>query len=162
MASEKYLTILKLGKEAWNIWYNATYRGRADLKGANLSCADLAGINFAGALLEMTDLRYANLTGAELRGADLSGAKMARTILRGANLQMVRGLTPEQLHHADGDAKTLLPIGMRPPAHWCSPDEDLQFQESKPTPQRSSSAPTGGAELREVATEGTTLPWIRH
>lgn len=125
MAEEKYLEALELGKEAWNIWYKAKSSGPADLKGANLACTDLAGINLAGAILEMADLRYADLTGADLTGADLSGAKMARAILRGANLLTVKGLTPEQIHEANGDADTVLPIGMRPPAHWCVLEDAL-------------------------------------
>jgi hypothetical protein len=144
MATEKYLDILELGKEAWNIWYNARYRGPADLKGINLACADLAGINFSGALLETADLRYTNLSGADLRGADFSGAKLARAILRGANLRMAKGLTTEQLHYAEGDKKTLLPIGMKRPAHWCSTNEELS-KVPRPGPvQEHSSAGAGG------------------
>ncbi|MDC5507954.1 pentapeptide repeat-containing protein [Acinetobacter baumannii] len=53
----------------------------ADLRGANLSCADLRGADLSGANLSCADLR-----GADLRGADLSGANLSCADLRGANL----------------------------------------------------------------------------
>lgn len=118
MADEKFLEVLQMGKEAWNIWYNPKFRGPADFREASLACADLSEINLTGALLQGADLRYANLTGADLRRADLSGANIGRAILRRANLQMVTGLTAEQVYHAEGDGTTLLPAGMRAPDHW--------------------------------------------
>ena len=54
---------------------------RADLTGADLTRADLSGANLRGA-----DLRWANLYGANLRGADLRWAN-----LNGANLYGARG-----------------------------------------------------------------------
>ncbi|HGK6319069.1 TPA: pentapeptide repeat-containing protein [Salmonella enterica subsp. enterica serovar Enteritidis] len=53
----------------------------ANLYGANLSAADLRDANLRGANLSAADLRDANLRGANLRGANLCGAD-----LRGANL----------------------------------------------------------------------------
>ena len=58
----------------------ADLRG-ANLSGANLSGADLYGANLSGANLSGADLYVANLSGADLSGANLSGAD-----LRGANL----------------------------------------------------------------------------
>ena len=120
MADEKFLNVLEMGKEAWNIWYNAQFRGLADLKGIRFTCADLAGINLTGALLQEADLRYTDFTGTDLRGADLTDAKLERVILCGAKLQEVKGLTLEQLRYAEGDKTTQLPTGFRPPAHWCA------------------------------------------
>ena len=69
---------------------DADLRG-ADLRGANLSDADLRGANLRGADLSDADLRGANLRGADLRGADLSdadlrGADLSDADLRGADL----------------------------------------------------------------------------
>jgi len=125
MADEKHLEILQMGKEAWNIWYNSKFRGPADLRGVSLACADLAGINLTGALMQRADLRYADLTGVDLRGANLTDANIGRAILRHADLEMVRGLTPQQLYHAEGDETTRLPEGMSPPPHWCRSNDDL-------------------------------------
>ncbi|EBI0021660.1 pentapeptide repeat-containing protein [Salmonella enterica subsp. enterica serovar London] len=55
---------------------------RADLRGANLCCADLRDADLRGADLRGANLRGANLCCADLRGADLRGAN-----LRGANLR---------------------------------------------------------------------------
>ena len=52
---------------------------RADLRGANLSGADLSG----------ADLRGANLNGADLSGADLRGANLSYANLLGASLNDV-------------------------------------------------------------------------
>ncbi len=69
---------------------DADLRG-ADLSGANLSDAylrgaDLSGANLRGADLSYADLRGANLSDADLRGADLSYANLHGADLRGANL----------------------------------------------------------------------------
>ncbi len=133
MADEKYLEVLQLGKDAWNIWYNPKYRGVADLKGVAPPCADLSAINLSGAMLQNADLRYANLTGADLRGADLSGARLERAILHRTNLENVRGLTSGQLHHAEGDVATQLPRGLKAPHHWLNTDGG-QFAIPEPAP----------------------------
>ena len=69
----------------------------ADLRGVNLSDADLRCAYLKGADLRYADLRYAdlsdailnyaNLSGAELRGADLKGADLRCADLRGAELR---------------------------------------------------------------------------
>jgi uncharacterized protein YjbI with pentapeptide repeats len=68
----------------------------ADLRGANLSDAnlseadlreaDLSGANLSGANLREADLRGTNLREADLREADLSGANLSGANLRGADL----------------------------------------------------------------------------
>ena len=63
----------------------------ADLRGANLKGADLSDANLKGADLSDADLRGANLKGADLsdanlKGADLSDADLSNANLRGANL----------------------------------------------------------------------------
>ena len=64
---------------------------RADLSGADLSCADLSGADLSGANLYCADLSGADLSGAnlccaDLYCADLSYANLSRANLSGANL----------------------------------------------------------------------------
>jgi hypothetical protein len=59
----------------------------ADLRSANLRCADLSGANLYGASLSSADLRSANLYGADLRSADLSSADLYGANLYGADLR---------------------------------------------------------------------------
>lgn len=55
---------------------------KANLSGADLSGVDLRRASLSGADLRGTNLRCANLSGADLRGADLSGADLYRAYLR--------------------------------------------------------------------------------
>ncbi len=64
----------------------ANLRG-ADMSGANLSYANLRGADMSGANLRDADLRGANLRGANLYGADLYGADLYGANLYGANLR---------------------------------------------------------------------------
>ena len=63
------------------LWLNGEGGSRADLRGANLSDANLSNADLRGA-----NLRNANLFGANLRGANLSNADLFGANLRGANL----------------------------------------------------------------------------
>ncbi|MCD1885276.1 pentapeptide repeat-containing protein [Listeria monocytogenes] len=67
-------------------WLRDGYGERANLRGANLSYADLSCANLRGADLSGANLSGANLRGADLRRADLSGANLRRADLSGANL----------------------------------------------------------------------------
>lgn len=58
----------------------------ADLKGADLSYADLSSTNLSHANLRGVDLSYANLSKATLNGANLRGAMLIGTDLRNATL----------------------------------------------------------------------------
>ena len=73
----------------------------ADLRGANLSEANLRG----------ADLRGANLSEANLRGADLSEANLSEADLRGANL---RGANLGDADLRDADLRGCKPQGRRP------------------------------------------------
>jgi len=59
---------------------------RANLIGANLRWADLSRANLIGANLSRANLSRANLSGANLSRADLSRANLSRANLSGANL----------------------------------------------------------------------------
>ncbi|WP_255300393.1 pentapeptide repeat-containing protein [Listeria monocytogenes] len=68
-------------------WLRDGYGERANLRGANLSYADLSCANLSGANLSCANLRGANLSCANLRGANLSYADLSCANLRGANLR---------------------------------------------------------------------------
>ena len=128
MSNQKHLSILRLGTEAWNSWYNENMGELAVLTGANLRCADLSAISFTGADLRGSDLRYADLRRADLRGALLDGANLDRADLREAQLTSAMGLTEEQLNNAVGDGTTKLPSYIERPEHWptCGQSEEPQ------------------------------------
>lgn len=99
MANPRHLKILKRGVKSWNRW-RATAGGEdlfpdlrgADLKGAelsdaNLRLADLSGANLSGASFVMANLTAAGLEGANLSRADLSFAILSHAHLDGANLR---------------------------------------------------------------------------
>ncbi|MBO0084252.1 pentapeptide repeat-containing protein, partial [Listeria monocytogenes] len=67
-------------------WLRDGYGERANLRGANLSYADLSCANLRGANLRGANLSYADLSCANLRVANLSRANLRGANLRGANL----------------------------------------------------------------------------
>lgn len=89
----------------------------ADFDGANATLMCMSFANFTGASFRGTQLSGANLAGAKMDGADLAGAKTSITSFLGTDLRHVKGLTQAQLDVACGDAKTLLPPGLR--VHTC-------------------------------------------
>jgi Pentapeptide repeats (8 copies) len=101
---------------------------RGDLTGAQIAGAWLDEANLSDAWLGWTNLSDAwlggaNLSGARLGGANLSdawlgGANLSGALLSGANLHQAEGLTERQLDGAYGDARTVLPSGLRRPDHW--------------------------------------------
>jgi len=58
----------------------------ADLSGANMTRADLSGTNLTRANLSGADLRRANLSGADMRWADMRWVNLSGANLSGANL----------------------------------------------------------------------------
>jgi hypothetical protein len=75
------------------------FKFRGDLRGADLSKANLyeaalRGANLRGADLRWTNLREANLSGADLREANLSGADLHGADLRDAFVSGVRWPSP--------------------------------------------------------------------
>lgn len=106
MASETLLEIIKRGVEAWNRWqtydnpHTVADLSGADLAGVNLYGADLAGANLNDAHLSQADLRDADLTEADLRRADILGANLERSRLRDADL---RGADLRETNIGDAD-----------------------------------------------------------
>jgi hypothetical protein len=96
MADQVHLDILQQGVRAWNSWRerNPSIKAdlsEADLHGVNLSRTDLArarlsGANLFTADLARADLLWADLTEANLRRANLSRAILSRADLSEANL----------------------------------------------------------------------------
>ncbi len=75
---------------------------RANLRGANLSDADLSDVNLSGANLSDANLSGVNLSGANLRDADLSGVNLRDADLLGANL---RGVNLSDADFSDADLR---------------------------------------------------------
>ena len=76
MANQELLQILRQGVEKWHEWRKQNPQVEADL-----SSADLTGMNLRG-----IDLSWTNLNGSDLRRTDLSGAYLGMATLLGANL----------------------------------------------------------------------------
>ena len=85
MADPKHLARLKLGVRAWNAWRRKS-KTRPDLSKAWLTDCDLRGINLSGADLRQTNFRQSILSGANLTRADLRQADLRATSLRRAKL----------------------------------------------------------------------------
>jgi len=91
MADARHLARLKAGVKVWNAWRRRSPRVKPDLSRALLIDAELRGINLSDANLERANLRSstlsgANLTRANLRGADLRAASLRRARLDHADL----------------------------------------------------------------------------
>src|SRR6516225_2087778 len=79
MANPKHLAALRQGVAAWNRWrekeiFQVNLSFGADLRGADLSRADLSGARLRGAILMRANLRGANLSGAFLRRVNVRQA----------------------------------------------------------------------------------------
>lgn len=99
----------------------------ANLTGAQMAYANLLGADLVHSRLNDADLTGADLTDAMLDNADLTGARLDRAILTGASLGDARGLTQAQIDAAYGDASTVVPASVMPPASWFPPVEDDDF-----------------------------------
>jgi len=103
----------------------------ANLWGANLQGADLMDANLQVATLCCTNLQMAKLYGVNLHWADLFGANLQGADFRGPpGLNLVKGLTSEQVAKAFWDKTTKWPKGFSPPApEMLPPKEEMQKKE---------------------------------
>lgn len=90
MANPKHVARLKRGTRVWNAWRRRSPRVVPDLSRALLVDLELRGVNLSGA----------NLERAILRGTSLSRANLARANLRRADLRTA-SLRRARLDHAD-------------------------------------------------------------
>jgi hypothetical protein len=91
MADKKHLAMLRRGVRTWNAWRKRSPKLKPDLSGALLVDMELRGINLSDANLERSILRgttlsRANLSRANLKRADLRTASLRRARLDQANL----------------------------------------------------------------------------
>lgn len=105
MANETQLNLLKQSVAKFNEWRKENPDKLINLRGADLTSADLRD-----AKLIRTDLNAADLRGAKLIRADLSAANLDSTDLISANLDSAdlsaADLTGAYIHDAKFDAKT--------------------------------------------------------
>jgi len=96
---------------------------RAVLRGANLSKGDFGRSVFDRADLREANLRHSSVARASFREAQLAGADFSSAFLfavriEGTDLSAAKGLDQAQIDVACGDAKTILPAGLKAPASW--------------------------------------------
>ncbi len=149
MANADHLALLQQGTAIWNDWrirnpgslpdlLEADLKGanlsKADLTGANLREADLRKANLSGAHLVRANLREADLKWADLRGADLSEANLWDAVLCHANLRKATlskaDLTGALLIQADLCAATLTGSSVYGTAAWDIKVDDQTKQEN--------------------------------
>lgn len=112
---------------------------RARLEGASLWQARLEGANLFWARLEGADLRWARLEGANLLLARLEGANLREASFKSTTLQFItndfsdssfadftgaEGMTQAMVDRMFGNAATILPKGLKKPAHWPREESD--------------------------------------
>jgi hypothetical protein len=98
MADKKHLQMLARGVKTWNAWRKRS-RAKPDLSRALLIDRELRGIDLSEANLERTILRGTTLSRANLTGAKLQRADLRTTSLRRARLDRA-DLTGAILRHA--------------------------------------------------------------
>ena len=118
MANQEHVNVLRQGSDVWDEWLRKNPEVLPDIRGANLSGADLREVCLSGANLSGAAMCWADLSGANLRGAVLCGADLNRANLSGAQLAWAIGLTRTQIGSAIGDETTELPDGIQRPTEW--------------------------------------------
>jgi Pentapeptide repeats (8 copies) len=86
MADEEQLAVLRQGSDAWNAWRKQNRDALVDLSEADLSKAQLVGVNLSSADLFRANLTMAHLTMASLISADLNEANLTGAHLSEASL----------------------------------------------------------------------------
>ena len=104
------------GAHLWGAHLTGADLQRAHLEGAGLQEANLEGAFLVGVNLKGADLQRAHLEGAFLLG--FAGPHLGGAVIWEARLEGATGLTQEQVNSAYGNEKTMLPDGLKRPAHW--------------------------------------------
>jgi hypothetical protein len=92
MANEQQLELILQGVEAWNAWRHENPHIEADLTGANLEGLNLSRVNFSHVKLNKANLSLAcldnaDLSHAQLKNVNLSHAQLQKSHLAFANLE---------------------------------------------------------------------------
>lgn len=87
-----------------------------NLKGANLSIANLFGARFNRSDFSGANLQRATLVGAYFGSSTFKGADLTGANISGADLSIARELSQAQLDTACGDSSTRLPKGLNVPS----------------------------------------------
>jgi len=85
MPNAEHVAILKQGRPTWNAWRENNPHIRPDLRDADLSRAELFGVDFIRADLRGVNLNGTNLILAKLGAADLNEAKLGGAKLNSAD-----------------------------------------------------------------------------
>lgn len=124
MLNQEELELLSMGVEVWNRWRAENLQIRPDLRGANLNCAQLQGVNFRGVNLRGADLNWADLRGSNLRGANLSYTNLSWATLRKADFSCANltgaNLRGANLSSADLCSGDLRSCDLREVNLWCA------------------------------------------
>lgn len=89
-----------------NLSHTLLYQGSA--RGSNLSLALITEVEFA----------LADLDGASMAGADIAGSIFWAATLKGVDLREVVNLTQKELNQMSGGMQTGIPAHLQMPAHW--------------------------------------------
>lgn len=107
MANEEHLKILRQGVAGWNKWREENPAILPNLRRADLRGIDLTGANLREVYLRRAELAEAILVNADLREANLSGANLSQATLNNTNLAGVN-LRAAQLSGATIIASNLM------------------------------------------------------
>ena len=110
MANAEHVAILQSGVTTWNSWLKDNYEELLKARGNNICIADLSGADLDGIDIRGANFYLTSLSGANLRGSDLSDASLQKARLHKANLKaaiLVRAdLSEARFNRADlTDAK---------------------------------------------------------
>jgi hypothetical protein len=97
---------------------SGVYLSGANLTGAHLFEAYLINADLSGANLSSADLSYADLRGADLRNSNLKDAGLRGADLSGANLSGADFITQWMIESARGDVNTKLSPSLKKPDGW--------------------------------------------
>ena len=133
----------------------------ANLKGVDLSHADLVGVNLQGANLEGANLDYANLTRSDLRGVNLQATVLSTTILQRASLSNANlqksdlvgtQLQRANLNEANIQEARLIAVRLNDAVMW-----DVKLRKSDLSGAKLQGANLLRADLRQADFEGAKL-----